>query len=116
MLSKKVEPGDFVSLDSGEMGYIKNISWRNTKMLERSNNLIHIPNTKLSTAIIKNYDSGDPSFSVKIPLGVSYDSDLDHVGKVVWRSPMKFMLKWNKWIKTMNHHLNSNSLENQALI
>ena len=58
----------------------KNISWRNTKMLERSNNLIHIPNTKLSTAIIKNYDSGDPSFSVKIPLGVSYDSDLDHVG------------------------------------
>ena len=52
-------------------------------MLERSNNLIHIPNTKLSTAIIKNYDSGDPSFSVKIPLGVSYDSDLDHVGKVV---------------------------------
>jgi len=83
LLSKKVEPGDFVSLDSGEMGYIQNISWRNTKMLERSNNLIHIPNTKLSTAIIKNYDSRDPSFSVKIPLGVSYDSDLDHVGKVV---------------------------------
>jgi len=52
-------------------------------MLERSNNLIHIPNTKLSTAIIKNYDSGDPSFSVKIPLGVSYNSDLDHVGQVV---------------------------------
>ena len=52
-------------------------------MLERSNNLIHIPNTKLSTAIIKNYDSRDPSFSVKIPVGVSYDSDLDHVGKIV---------------------------------
>jgi len=83
LLSKKVEPGDFVSLDSGEMGYIQNISWRNTKMLERTNNLIHIPNTKLSTAIIKNFDSGDPSFSVKIPLGVSYDSDLNHVGKVV---------------------------------
>ena len=83
LLSKKVEPGDFVSLDSGEMGYIQNISWRNTKMLETSNNLIHIPNTKLSTAIIKNYDSRDPSFSVKIPVGVSYDSDLDHVGKIV---------------------------------
>ena len=56
LLSKKVEPGDFVSLDSGEMGYIQNITWRNTKMLERSNNVIHIPNTKLSSAIIKNYD------------------------------------------------------------
>tara|TARA_B100001250_G_scaffold160765_1_gene138101 strand:- start:550 stop:1161 length:612 start_codon:yes stop_codon:yes gene_type:complete len=83
LLSKKVEPGDFVSLDSGEMGYIQNITWRNTKMLERSNNVIHIPNTKLSSAIIKNYDSGDPSFSVKIPVGVAYDSDLEQVSRVV---------------------------------
>ena len=52
-------------------------------MLERSNNIIHIPNTKLSSAIIKNYDSGDPSFSVKIPLGVSYDSDLEKVGEII---------------------------------
>ena len=83
LLSKKVQPGDFVTLDSGEMGYIQNISWRNTKMLERSNNIIHIPNAKLSSAIIKNYDSGDPSFFVKIPVGVGYNSDLDQVGKVV---------------------------------
>lgn len=83
LLSKKVQPGDFISLDSGEMGYVQNITWRNTKMLERSNNIIHIPNTKLSSAIIKNYDSVDPSFSVKIPLGVGYSSDLDQVGKVV---------------------------------
>ncbi len=83
LLSKKVQPGEFVSLDSGEMGYIQNITWRNTKMLERTNNIIHIPNTKLSKAIIKNYDSGDPSFSVKIPVGVGYDSDLDVVERVV---------------------------------
>ena len=83
LLSKKVQPGDFVSLDSGEMGYIQNITWRNTKMLERTNNIIHIPNTKLSNAVIKNYDSGDPSFSVKIPVGVGYDSDLDVVERVV---------------------------------
>jgi len=83
LLSKKVQPGDFVSLDSGEMGYIQNITWRNTKMLERTNNIIHIPNTKLSKAVIKNYDSGDPSFSVKIPVGVGYDSDLDVVERVV---------------------------------
>ena len=83
LLSKKVQPGDFVSLDSGEMGYIQNITWRNTKMLERTNNIIHIPNTKLSKAVIKNYDSGDPCFSVKIPVGVGYDSDLDVVERVV---------------------------------
>ena len=82
LLSKKVQPGDFISLDSGEMGYIKNISWRNTIMMERTNNVLHIPNTKLSAAIVKNYDSGDPSFTVKIPLGVSYDSNLDLVEQI----------------------------------
>ena len=83
LLSKKVQPGDFVSIDSGEMGYIQNISWRNTKMLERSNNIIHIPNAKLSSAIIKNYDSGDPSFSVKIPVSIGYESNLDLASKII---------------------------------
>ena len=83
LLSKKVQPGDFVSLDSGEMGYIKNITWRNTTMLERANNIIHIPNNQLSSAIVKNYDSNDPSFSIKIPMGVSYDSNLEEVEKIV---------------------------------
>ena len=83
LLSKKVQPGDFVSLDSGEMGYIKNITWRNTTMLERTNNIIHIPNNKLSSAIVKNYDTGDPSFSIKIPVGISYKSNLDEVEKIV---------------------------------
>ena len=82
LLSKKVQVGDFIQLDSGEMGYIQNISWRNTIMMERTNNIIHIPNTRLSSAIIKNFDSGDPSFSVKIPVGVGYSSDLDEVEKV----------------------------------
>ena len=82
LLSKKVQPGDFVCLDTGEMGYIQNITWRNTKMLERTNNILHIPNAKLSSAIIKNYDSGDQSFSVKIFMGVDYSSDLEHVERV----------------------------------
>lgn len=82
LLSKKVQPGDFIHIDSGEMGYVTNISWRNTTMLERTNNILHIPNTKLSSAIIKNYDSNDPSFSVKIPFGVAYGTDLDRAEKV----------------------------------
>ena len=82
LLSGKVKPGDFAELDSGERGYISDITWRNTTMLERTNNIINIPNSKLSTAIIKNYDSGDSSFSVRIPVGVSYNSDLKHVASV----------------------------------
>ena len=72
----------FIQIESGDMGYVQNISWRNTTIMERTNNIIHIPNTRLSSAIIKNYDSGDPSFSVKILIGVGYDSNLEKVESV----------------------------------
>jgi small-conductance mechanosensitive channel len=83
LLSKKVQPGDFVILDSGEMGYVQNITWRNTTLLERANNIISIPNSKLSTTIVRNYDTIESSFSVRASVGVSYDSDLEKVEEVV---------------------------------
>jgi small-conductance mechanosensitive channel len=82
LLSQKVKPGDFVEMDSGQMGYVRNITWRHTTLMERTNNIVTIPNAKVSAAVVKNYDKGDPSFSVRVALGVSYDSDLDHVIKV----------------------------------
>lgn len=82
LLSQKVKPGDFVELDTGYMGYIQNITWRHTTLMERTNNVVTVPNAKISAAIVKNYDKGDPSFSIRVPVGVSYDSDLDHVIKV----------------------------------
>ena len=82
LLSQKVKPGDFVEMDSGHMGYVQNITWRHTTLMERTNNIVTIPNAKISAAIMKNYDQGDPSFSVRIAVGVSYDSDLDRVVKV----------------------------------
>ena len=82
LLSQKVKPGDFVEMDSGHMGYVQNITWRHTTLMERTNNIVTIPNAKISAAIMKNYDQGDPSFSVRIAVGVSYDSDLEKVVKV----------------------------------
>ena len=82
LLSQKVKPGDFVELDTGYMGYIQNITWRHTTLMERTNNVVTVPNAKISAAIVKNYDKGDPSFSIRVPVGVSYDSDLDHVVRV----------------------------------
>ena len=82
LLSQKVKPGDFVELDTGYMGYIQNITWRHTTLMERTNNVVTVPNAKISAAIVKNYDKGDPSFSIRVPVGVSYDSDLDHVVSV----------------------------------
>jgi small-conductance mechanosensitive channel len=82
LLSKKVEPGDFIELESGQTGNVTNITWRNTTILERTNNVFNVPNARLSNAIIKNFDAVDKTFSARVPIGVAYESDLDHVEKI----------------------------------
>ncbi len=82
LLSKKVEVGDFVELESGQTGNVTNITWRNTTILERTNNVFNVPNSRLSNVIIKNFDAVDKTFSARVPVGVAYESDLDHVEKV----------------------------------
>lgn len=82
LLSKKVEVGDFIELESGQTGNVTNITWRNTTILERTNNVFNVPNSRLSNAIIKNFNAVDKTFSARVPVGVAYESDLDHVEKV----------------------------------
>ncbi len=74
--------GDYVQLDNGYQGYVENVGWRYTTIRERANNIISIPNSVLSGSISKNFSSMDSAFRVPIQIGVSYDSDLDHVEKV----------------------------------
>ncbi|MFQ6615557.1 MAG: mechanosensitive ion channel family protein [Fidelibacterota bacterium] len=82
LLSRKLKPGDFVELDTGEKGYVENIAWRNTTVKDRLNNLIIVPNSKLSSAIMTNYDVPAKELLVRVECGVSYDSDLDRVEEV----------------------------------
>jgi small-conductance mechanosensitive channel len=80
--SKRIRNGDYIKLDSGEEGYVQDITWRNTIIKALQNNLIIIPNSKLSSAIITNYNFPDEELAVLLDVGVSYDSDLEKVEKV----------------------------------
>jgi small-conductance mechanosensitive channel len=79
---KEINPGDYVQLDSGEEGFVEDIGWRNTTIRMLRNNLIVIPNTKLAQAIVTNCTLPQKEMSVLIPVGVAYDSDLNHVERV----------------------------------
>ncbi|MEW6095833.1 MAG: mechanosensitive ion channel family protein [bacterium] len=82
ILSRQVRPGDYVRLESGEEGYIVDITWRNTTIRELPNNLIVVPNTKLAQAILKNYHLPEKDLAILVEVGVSYDGDLEKVEKV----------------------------------
>jgi small-conductance mechanosensitive channel len=80
--TKRVKPGDFVKLETGEEGYVEDIDWRHTSIRQLKNNMVLVPNSKLVNSILLNYYYPHKELSVTIDVGVSYSNDLDHVERV----------------------------------
>ena len=74
-LAGQVRVGDYIKLDSGEEGYISDITWRSTSIRSLQNNVIIIPNAKLAKATITNYNLPEQSMVVPVAVSVSYNCD-----------------------------------------
>jgi small-conductance mechanosensitive channel len=46
------------------------------------NNMVIVPNSVMTSAIIINYDEPEQELAILLDVGVSYDSDLEHVEQV----------------------------------
>lgn len=82
ILSKQVRIGDFVKLSTGEEGCVTDITWRFTTIQSTAGNDIIVPNQKIASAILTNYNRPLPAISITIAVGVSYDSDLEEVERI----------------------------------
>jgi small-conductance mechanosensitive channel len=82
IVSRQVRAGDFVRLESGEEGYVQDVTWRYTTIKQLPNNVTIVPNAKLASAVITNYYLPEPELAVLVPVGVSYASDLSRVEAV----------------------------------
>jgi len=82
LASGQIKPGDYIQLESGEEGYVTDITWRNTTIRALPNNMVIIPNSKLASAIITNYYLPEREMGIRVPVGVSYDSDLEKVERI----------------------------------
>lgn len=82
VVAKQIKVGDYVKLDSGEEGYVSDITWRTTKIRMLPNNVVLIPNEKLTKAIVTNYYLPNKEMAVLVDVGVHYNSDLKKVEKV----------------------------------
>ncbi|WP_425060447.1 mechanosensitive ion channel family protein [Sporomusa carbonis] len=79
LISNQIGIGDYVKLNTGEEGYVDDISWRITKIKTLANNTIIVPNSKVASSIITNYHVPAEEMAILIPIGVSYGSDLEKV-------------------------------------
>lgn len=83
MVEQSVRVGDFVKLESGQEGYVDDITWRTTRVRMLPNNMVVIPNSKLAQSVVVNYHLPEKRMSLVIPIGVSYDADPDRVEKIL---------------------------------
>ncbi len=82
LFSGKIKVGNYVKLQSGEEGYVADITWRSTTIRQLANNFIIIPNSKLAQSVTTNYHLPEMDMSIIVQIGVAYDSDLEKAEKV----------------------------------
>ena len=79
----QIRVGDYIRLNTGEEGYVTDITWRTTTIRALANNLIMIPNSKLSQAIVTNFHLPEKRMSLVLQINVSYDADPEQVERVL---------------------------------
>ena len=80
--SRTIRPGHYVQLESGEEGYITDISWRSATVRTIHDNAIVVPNQKLASSIVTDFYLPQETMQIRVAVGVDYASDPDHVERV----------------------------------
>ena len=83
LVEKSIRVGDFIKLESGQEGYVLDITWRTTRVRMLPNNVVVIPNSKLSQSVVTNYYLPEKRMSLLVPVGVSYASDPDQIERIL---------------------------------
>ncbi len=77
-----VRAGDFVELENGLQGYVVDVGWRSTRLRTPYNNLVVIPNSRLSDSMLTNFSHPEEAIGVLVMCGVSYSSALADVERM----------------------------------
>jgi small-conductance mechanosensitive channel len=83
LAEKTIRVGDFVRLETGQEGYVEDISWRTTRIKMPSNNMVVITNSKLSQSIVTNYSLPEKRTFVQIQIGVGCSSDPETIERIL---------------------------------
>ena len=83
IMSRQIRTGDYVALSTGEEGAVTDIQARNTTIRTfPERNRVLVPNSILASTVVTNYSLPRRRLLITLPIGVAYDSDLEHVETV----------------------------------
>jgi len=83
LADEPVRVGDYVKLEGGPEGTVEGIGWRSTRIRTLGNNIVIIPNSKLSESIITNYFLPERRMALLVNLSVGHNSDSRKVERIL---------------------------------
>ena len=79
----QIRLNDYVKLNTGEEGYVVDITWRSTTLRNLNHNYVFVPNSKLGQANVTNFNLPEKKMSHSITVRVAYGTDAAHVERLL---------------------------------
>jgi small-conductance mechanosensitive channel len=87
LADRPVRPGDYIKIEGTDViGTIEEIGWRSSRIRTWDNNIIYVPNSRMSASILINYFNPEEEMIYAMTFGVSYDDDPEEVINGVWEA------------------------------
>ena len=83
LVDKPFKEDDFIKLETGLEGTVKQIGWRTTRLVTPNHNEVIVPNSKLANSILENYSTPSDLSGVSYTVGVDCKEDIDAVEKII---------------------------------
>lgn len=97
---KPCRVNDFIRVDSETEGHVIKIGWRSTHLRLLNDNIVVVPNSKLATAQLINYDLNGQECIISLTVGVSYNANLDQVESLTVKTAQEVLNKWPGGVQT----------------
>jgi len=82
LIEEPIALGSAIRLSTGEEGVVTDIGWRTTRLRNGANNVVVIPNTKITSGILVNYNLPLPPLAADVAVIAAYDADVDQVQQI----------------------------------
>lgn len=83
LVEKSVRVGDFVRIESGQEGYVDDITWRTTRVRMLSNSIVVIPNRKMAQSVVVNYSLPDAAVNTAVVVRVDPGADPERAEQAI---------------------------------
>jgi small-conductance mechanosensitive channel len=114
--SRVVRPGDFIRVeDVNQEGYVVEVSWRTTRIRTLPNHVVAIPNSKMASSVVSNYEMPQREQAALFEVGTSYNQDPEHVLKVLGRVAKQCVEEIPQIVKTFDPIVRLNGFGDSAL-